>query len=73
MINRRHVFTRLSAVPAVGDAPPVTFTRADAPTRFLRSWMQARQIIAYRIENGRLIFVREPGVYNGYARPHDDD
>ncbi len=57
-IERRHL-TSLGKVAAVGDAPPVTFARADAPTRFLRSWMQARQFTGYRIENGRMIFVPE--------------
>jgi hypothetical protein len=54
MIDRRQF-----AVAAIGDAPPVTFSRADAPTRFLRSWMQVRQFSGYRIENGRMIFVGE--------------
>jgi hypothetical protein len=64
MKNRRELMNGLPTVAAVGDAPPVTFARADAPTRFLRSWMQARHFIAYRIENGRLIFVREPVMYD---------
>lgn len=56
-IERR--LTSLGTVAAVGDAPPVTFARADAPTRFLRSWMQARQFNGYCVENGRMIFVPE--------------
>jgi hypothetical protein len=59
MMDRRQCVIGLAAVAAVGDAPPVTFVRTDAPTRFLRSWMQAHQFVAYRIENGRTIFVRE--------------
>ena len=56
----QHPFrTDVAAVAAVGDAPPVTYVRADAPTRFLRSWMSAHHFIAYRIENGRVVFVPE--------------
>ncbi len=57
--DRRQILTGVAAVAAVGDAPPITFARADAPTRFLRSWMQARQFTGYRVENGRMIFVPE--------------